>query len=131
MMNFASHLLTFCRKEDEQALSADEMRGFAVLLLIAGNETTTNLIGGTAVALLENPDALAKVAADPKRIPALVEEGLRYTSPVQMLFRETTQEVELGGVKLPEGATVIPSFAAANRDPRKFPEPDRFDLDRR
>jgi cytochrome P450 len=118
------------QNEGEQALSTHEVYGFAILLLIAGNETTTNLIGGAVAALLENPDQLTKVQSDPTRVAALVEEALRFVSPVQMLFRETTCEVEIDGTKLPKGATVLPCYAAANRDPRRFPNPDRFDVDR-
>ena len=118
------------QKEEEDALTGDEVGGFTVLLLIAGNETTTNLIGNAAVALLENRGQLEKLCGDPTRVPNLVEEVLRYSSPVQLLFRQTTREVELGGVVLPAGATVLPSYAAANRDPRRFPDPDRFDVDR-
>ena len=118
------------KKEEEDALTSDELGGFVILLLIAGNETTTNLIGSTAIALTDHPDQLARVQADPKLLPNLVEEALRYTSPVQLLFRQTTRELELGGVKLPQGAVLLPCYAAANRDPRRFPDPDRFDVER-
>ncbi len=117
-------------KEAEDALTVDEVIGFVILMLIAGNETTTNLIGNTAIALLDNPDQLAAVQAEPALIPDLVEEALRYTSPVQLLFRQTLREVQLGGVTLPAGAIVLPSYAAANRDPARFPDPDRFDVKR-
>jgi cytochrome P450 len=117
-------------KEAEDALTVDEVTGFVILMLIAGNETTTNLIGSTAIALLDNPDQLAVVQAEPARIPDLVEEALRHTSPVQLLFRQTLREVQLGGVTLPAGAIVLPSYAAANRDPARFPDPDRFDVKR-
>ena len=117
-------------KEEEDALTLDEVIGFVILMLIAGNETTTNLIGNTAVALLDNPDQLAAVQAEPALIPDLVEEALRYTSPVQLLFRQTLREVKLAGVTLPAGAIVLPSYAAANRDPARFPDPDRFDVKR-
>ncbi len=117
-------------KEAEDALTLDEVISFVILLLIAGNETTTNLIGNTAIALLDNPDQLAAIQAEPALIPDLVEEALRYTSPVQLLFRQTLREVKLGGVTLPAGAIVLPSYAAANRDPARFPDPDRFDVRR-
>ena len=118
-------------KEAEDALTLDEVKGFVILMLIAGNETTTNLIGSTAIALLDNPDQLAAIQAEPARIPDLVEEALRYTSPVQLLFRQTLREVQLGGVTLPAGAIVLPSYGAANRDPARFPDPDRFDVKRK
>ncbi len=117
-------------KEAEDALTVDEVIGFVILMLIAGNETTTNLIGSTAIALLDNPDQLAAIQAEPALIPDLVEEALRHTSPVQLLFRQTLREVQLGGVTLPAGAIVLPSYAAANRDPARFPDPDRFDVKR-
>ena len=117
-------------KEEQDALTLDEVVGFVILLLIAGNETTTNLIGNTTLALLDHPDQLALVQSDPSLIPNLVEEALRYAGAVQLLFRQTLREVELGGVTLPEGAIVLPSYAAANRDPAQFPEPDRFDVKR-
>ena len=118
------------QKEEEDALSADEVIGFVILLLIAGNETTTNLIGNTIIALWDNPEQLALLNTSPERIPDAVEEALRFSSPVQMLFRQTTQDVELGGEKIPEGAIVMPCYAAANRDPKRFEDPDRFDIGR-
>ncbi len=99
-------------------------------MMIAVNETTTNLIGNTAIALLDNPDQLAAVQAEPALMPGLVEEALRHGSPVQLLFRQTLREVQLGGVTVPAGAIVLPSYAAANRDPTRFPDPDRFDVKR-
>jgi cytochrome P450 len=117
-------------KEEEDALTPDEVIGFCVLLLIAGNETTTNLVGTTVVALLENPAELEAVVDDPSLVPALVEEALRYASPVQTLFRQATRDVEIAGQKIPEGAIVMPSYAAANRDPERFPDPERFDVRR-
>ena len=117
-------------KEAEDALTLDEVIGFVILLLVAGNETTTSLIGSTAIALHDHPGQLAAVQAEHALIPSLVEEALRYTSPVQLLFRQTTREVELGAVRLPKDAIVLPSYAAANRDPKRFPDPDRFDVKR-
>jgi len=111
-------------------LSAAEILALAVLLLLAGNETTTNLIGNAVRTLLDHPAELAKVRADRTLVPALVEEVLRYESPVQVIFRQTACEVELEGGKIPAGATVFLLLGAANRDERKFPEPDRFDVRR-
>ncbi len=122
---------TLVRAEEErQALSSDEVIAFTILLLIAGNETTTNLIGNAVLALTEHPDQLAKVTSDPSLIPNLVEEALRYDAPVQFLFRVTMQETELAGTKIPQGAIVLPIYGAANRDERKYPNPDRFDVTR-
>jgi cytochrome P450 len=107
-----------------------DMVQFAVLLLVAGNETTTNLIGNATLALLENPDALELVAREPERVPALVEEALRFDSPIQMVFRTVTADTELAGTRIPRGAVVAALLGSANRDERAFPEPDRFDVTR-
>ena len=117
-------------EEEHDMLSAAEILGLAVLLLLAGNETTTNLIGNAVRTLLDHPVELAKVRADRSLVPSLVEEVLRYDSPVQVIPRQTAREVELAGGKIPAGATVFLLLAAANRDERKFPEPDRFDVTR-
>lgn len=117
-------------EEERQTLTAIEILGLTVLLLGAGNETTTNLIGNAVLALLDHPKELAKVRANRASVPALVEEVLRYDSPVQVVYRQATQDVELEGGKLPAGATVFVLLGAANRDERKFPDPDRFDLTR-
>jgi len=117
-------------EEDGLLLSASDVMAFSSLLLVAGNETTTNLLGNAVVALLENPVELSKVRANPGLIPALVEETLRYDNPVQCLFRQTLSEVTLGDVTIPEGAMVMPFFAAANRDQQKFTDPHTFDVTR-
>jgi cytochrome P450 len=117
-------------EEERDMLSAAEILALAVLLLLAGNETTTNLIGNAVRTLLAHPEELAKVRADRTLVPALVEEVLRYESPVQIIFRQTARAVELEGGKLPAGATVFLLLGAANRDERKFPEPDRFEVAR-
>ncbi|MSQ48593.1 MAG: cytochrome P450 [Deltaproteobacteria bacterium] len=117
-------------EEEHQTLTSIEILGLTVLLLAAGNETTTNLIGNALLALLNHPDELARVRADRASVPALVEEALRYDSPVQVVFRQATQDVELAGGKIPAGATVLLLLGAANRDERKFPEPDRFEVAR-
>lgn len=117
-------------EEEHQTLSPIEILGLTVLLLAAGNETTTNLIGNAVLALLDHPEELAKVRTERANVSALVEEVLRYDSPVQVVYRQATQDVELDGGKLPAGATVLLLLGAANRDERKFPEPDRFDVTR-
>lgn len=111
-------------------LSFEELMSMLVLLLVAGNETTTNLIGNAVVALLANPDQLEKVRRDLTLVPNVVEETLRYDGPVQGLFRLATEDTELGGTRIPAGAVVMPLFASADRDERKFPDPDRFDVTR-
>jgi cytochrome P450 len=114
----------------ETALTNREVVQFVLLLLVAGNETTTNLIGNLTNALLEHQGELRAVAADPSRIPDLVEEGLRYDSPVQVVFRTTAQDTEIRGVRIPKGDFVAVFLGSANRDERRFPDPDRLDLHR-
>jgi cytochrome P450 len=116
------------RAEDEDGLTPDEVLAFTALMLVAGNETATNLIGNAVLALLRNPDQLAKVLADPGLLPNAIEESLRHDSPVQMLFRKTTDDCELAGVSLPAGSMVVPIFGSANRDERRYADPDRFDV---
>jgi cytochrome P450 len=117
-------------EEEHDMLSAAEILALAVLLLLAGNETTTNLIGNAVRNLLSHPAELAKVRADCALVPSLIEEVLRYESPVQLLPRVTASAVELQGGTIPAGATVFLLLGSANRDERKFPEPDRFDVTR-
>lgn len=88
------------------------------------------MIGNAVLALFEHPDELAKVRAERSLVPALVEEVLRYNSPVQVIFRRTAQDVELAGGKIPAGQNVFLLLGAANRDERQFPEPDRFEIAR-
>jgi cytochrome P450 len=113
-----------------EGLSPVELVQFVTLLLVAGNETTTNLIGNATAALLDHPEQLARVAADPGLVPGLIEEAVRFDSPVQLVFREALTDVELAGVRIPAGAIVVPLIGSANRDERRFPEPDRFDVAR-
>jgi cytochrome P450 len=115
---------------DEEPLTSTEITFFAILLLVAGNETTTNLIGNGYAGLLDHPDEARRLRHDPTLVPAAIEESLRYDGPIQALFRGATEPVTVAGVDIPTGATVMVAFAAANRDPAKFPDPDRFDLDR-
>ena len=95
-----------------------------MLLLVAGNETTTNLIGNGAAALAAHPDQAGLLADRPDLLPAAVEEILRWDAPVQGLFRSTTRATTLAGVDIPAGAMILASFAAANRDSRHFPDAD-------
>jgi cytochrome P450 len=103
---------------------------FIVLLLLAGNETTTNLIGNAVHALLDRPEIPARMAERPQDVPAVVEEALRFDSPIQMVFRQATREVALHGTRVPAGSPVALLLGSANRDERAFPDPDRFDPDR-
>jgi cytochrome P450 len=117
-------------QEGEQALTIREVMQFVMLLLVAGNETTTNLIGNAVSALFAHRDQLARLAAAPSLVPAAIEETLRYDPPVQIVFRKATRDVEIAGTRIPAGAYVAPLLGSANRDERQFPDPDVFDLAR-
>ena len=117
-------------QEGAAGLSDREVVQFVTLLLVAGNETTTNLIGNTVKALLRHPEQLARAVADPALVPNLIEEVLRWDAPIQLVFRITTEEVELAGSRIPKGAIVAPLLGSANRDERRFPDADRFDIAR-
>lgn len=111
-------------------LTGVELLHFFDLLLVAGTETTTNLISNTMIAFTEHPAELARVRADPTLMPAAIEEVLRYLTPVQTAFRVTRRPALLGGRELPAGRYVLFMLGAANRDPAQFPDPDRFDVSR-
>ncbi|MFI5317327.1 MAG: cytochrome P450 [Myxococcota bacterium] len=121
---------TLLRAEGGETLKPAEVVTFTLLLLIAGNETTTNLLGNALLALTEHPDQLALVQREPGRVPALVEEALRFDSPAQALLREATRDTEIAGVAIPRGAIVAPLLGSANRDEEAFPGGERFDLTR-
>ncbi|MFC5491460.1 cytochrome P450 [Nocardioides caricicola] len=111
-------------------LSEDELLGFCLLLLVAGHETTTNLLSNSAVVLAQHPDSRRQLADNPKLVPAAVEELLRYDSPVQGLARTLTRQVDLHGQAMEPGDTVLLLFGSANRDDQAFPEADHFDIHR-
>jgi len=115
---------------DGARLSDDEVVSFLRLLVVAGAETTYHLIGSALFALLTTPEQLAEVSADRTLVPAVLEEALRWESPVQIVTRETLAPVTLSGVDLPEGASLTLAVGSANRDETQFPDPDRFDLHR-
>ncbi|MEI5100560.1 cytochrome P450 [Streptomyces sp. PmtG] len=110
-----------------QRLSDEHIVGFAKMLLIAGYLSTTMLIGNTVLCLDHFPDQLARVRADRALVPGLVEESLRYLSPVAATYRATAVDVELAGQRLPAGKMVLLWFGAANRDERVFADPMAFD----
>jgi cytochrome P450 len=112
------------------SLSAEELFYFAMLLLLAGNETTTNLLGGMFDTLARNPDSYNRIRAEHSLIPMAIEEQLRYSSPVQNLYRTAAADYPVGDVTIPAGARVLLSFGAANRDPRVFDDPDLYRVDR-
>lgn len=115
---------------DGARLADDEILSVLTQLLVGGNETTTSLIANTVWRLLERPDLWRAVVADPARIPAAVEESLRFDPPVLGLFRNTTRAITLHGVEIPAGSKVMLHYGAANRDPRVYEDPDTFRLDR-
>lgn len=117
-------------RDGDDRLSEHELTSMVFLFLIAGYETTVNLIGNSVLALTTNPDQLARLRAEPELIPAAVEEFLRFESPVQAALRYSTDELELAGVTIPAGAVVIVSLLAANRDPARFDHSDTLDLGR-
>jgi hypothetical protein len=112
------------------ALDDDELFGLVSLILVAGHETTTNLIGNSVLALLRNPDARRFLDAEPSRIPGAVDELLRYESPVQVAQRIARQDCEVAGQRVRRGDRLYALLGSANRDPEAFPEPDRLDFQR-
>ncbi|MDZ7676842.1 MAG: cytochrome P450 [Acidimicrobiales bacterium] len=115
---------------DGDRLSDDEIISFLFLMVVAGNETTTKLLAHAWYWGWRNPDEVAKPFADPGRIPDWTEETLRYDTSSQLLARLTLTDVELHGTTIPAGERVVLLAGAANRDPRAFPDPDRYDLER-
>jgi cytochrome P450 len=116
----------------EGRMSDPQLVATGVLLLIAGHETTVNLLGNGMLALLRQPAILTRLRDAPALIPAAVEEMLRYDGPVQFLPQRTTlDEVSLAGTTVPKGVLVTLALAAGNRDPARFADPDRFDPERR
>ena len=115
---------------DADRLSDREIIGFLFLMIVAGNETTTKLLGNALYWLWRNPEARRRVEADPAQVPLWVEETLRYDNSTQALARVLARDVELHGEKLRAGEKVVLLVGSANRDERAFPEPDRFDLAR-
>lgn len=113
-----------------ELLTEDELVSFVVLLLVAGNETTTNLIGNMILAFCRNPEQWAALRARPELVPNAMEEILRYDPPVQGFFRNTTQPYELHGSTIPAGEKVMMLYGSANHDPTVFPDPERFDVTR-
>jgi cytochrome P450 len=118
-------------RDAQDRLSEEELLGTCILLLIAGHETTVNLLGNGLLTLLHHPDQLALLQRHLEEMPSAVEEMLRFESPVQRAtFRVTTSAIEIGGQTLEKGQQVSAVIGAANRDPAQFPEPDRFDVTR-
>jgi len=118
-------------RDEEDSLSENELVSMVFLLLVAGHETTVNLIASGVLALLLNPAELARLRAEPALIGGAVEELLRYVNPVNhTTFRCAAEPVEIGGVRISRGDPVLVALSGANRDPARFGDPDRLDLGR-
>lgn len=127
--------LVYAEVDGERPLEDAEILSIMQQLMVAGNETTTSALAGGLLQLIDNPDQMAKAVAaadegNERAIINLVEEVLRTESPTAGMWRMVLKDAELGGVKIPKGAMVQLRYAAANRDPAKYPDPDRFDIER-
>ncbi|MFD7505586.1 cytochrome P450 [Streptomyces sp. NPDC059850] len=122
-------LLSDLARHDD--LTIEELAGIGFLLLFAGHETTANMLALGTFALLEHPEQLAELRADPELFPGAVEELLRYLSIADTFYRYATEDIELCGEIIPKGSTVVVSLLAANRDPRRFDKPDVLDIHRK
>ena len=112
------------------ALAADELLAFVVLLLLAGNETTTNLIGNGTLAMMRHPDQFSRLRGDLSLMPTAIDEMLRFDSPVQSTVRTCAAATNVGGTEVAAGELVFVILAAANHDPRRFPNPEAFEVAR-
>ncbi len=121
-------LSDLARDED---LTIEELSGMAFLLLLAGHETTANMLALGTFALLEHPTELAELRENPELLPDAVEELMRYLSVADIFYRYATEDIELGGETIPAGSTVVVSLLAANRDPQRFENPDVLDVHRK
>jgi hypothetical protein len=117
-------------ENDGDRLTEEEVIANCIITMTGGQETTTNLIGNGLLALLQNPQELARLQADPSLLPVAVEELLRYESPIQHTARLAPADTELGGKRIRKREAVIAVIGAANRDPGRFPNPDRLDISR-
>jgi cytochrome P450 len=115
---------------DGQRLSPNELNGFCVLLLVAGNETTTNLIANSVLCFDRNPGVVERLRNNPTLLPSAIEESLRYLSPVKRMGRFTKTETTIGGQLIGAHQAVAAWIGSANRDEAQFPDPDRFDIER-
>ncbi|MGA5560775.1 cytochrome P450 [Streptomyces platensis] len=112
-------------------LTVEELTGIAFLLLLAGHETTANMLALGTFALLEHPEQLAELRGAPELLPDAVEELMRYLSVADIFYRYATEDIELGGETIGKGSTVVVSLLAANHDPRRFDHPDTLDIHRK
>ncbi|MFC7110053.1 cytochrome P450 [Nonomuraea rubra] len=117
--------------DEGDRLSQDEVVSMAFLLLVAGHETTVNLIANSVLALLGDPAQMAMLRADPSLLPGAVEEFLRFDGPINIAtLRFTTEAIRVGDIEIPADEFVFISLLAANRDPDRYPDPDRLDITR-
>ncbi len=117
-------------QEEGDALTSGEVLAFVLLLLLAGSETTTSLIGNTMQLLAEHPEEFEQVRRNPQLWTRAIEEILRFEPPVHAVDRFATRDTEVGGTEIPQGSLLHVLLGAANFDPAKFPDPERFDLTR-
>ena len=122
-------ILSDLARQDD--LTIEELTGIAFLLLFAGHETTANMLALGTFALLEHPDQLAELRANPELLPDAVEELMRYLSVVDVLYRYATEDIEVGGETIGKGSTVVVSLLAADHDPQRFDNPDAPDIHRK
>ncbi|MGE4607098.1 MAG: cytochrome P450 [Myxococcota bacterium] len=115
---------------DGRRLTSDELDAFFIMLLVGGNETTTNLISNQLQLLASRPDLWTALREDRSLLPAAIEETVRWDSPVQNLGREVARDITLHGVEIPAGGRVVVSYGSANRDPRVFDAPDDYQIER-
>ncbi|MGH8929164.1 MAG: cytochrome P450 [Egibacteraceae bacterium] len=122
-------ILSDLARDDDLAI--EELTGIAFVLLLAGHETTANMLALGTFALLEHPEQLAELRANPDLLPGAVEELMRYLSIADIFYRYATEDLELGGEIIGKGSTVVVSLLAANRDPQRFDNPDTLDIRRK
>jgi cytochrome P450 len=115
---------------DGQHLNQQELLGFCILLLVAGNETTTNLIGNALLCFDEHPEVMEELRSEPALLPGAIEEVLRYLSPVQLMYRRAAADITIRDQEIREGQMVLAWIGSANRDEAQFPSPDSFDIRR-
>ena len=120
----------FAHDRHGTSLQEWEIIGLCITLLVAGNETTSNLIANTLNVLAAQPDLWRRLRDERELVPAFIEEMVRWQSPTQTIFRTTTEPTEIGGTRIPAGAVIALGIGAANRDPRVFSDPEEMDLDR-
>jgi len=125
-------LSTLCTAQiDGEMMSDEEIKAFVSLLLVAGGETTDKAMANMFLNLIDNPEQMKAVREDRSLLSNAFAETLRHSPPVQMIMRQSAVEVEFHGVKIPAGSTITLLLAAANRDPRKYDNPEKFDISRK